>query len=134
MSPWWPACSRRSSALMLALPARKASALAGLLAALVYCLIAGFAVPAQRTLYMVGVVALALWAGRVSSVSRVLCAALLLVLVLDPWAGLAPGFWLSFGAVAVILYVATGRLRAGQAPAPGHGAALGHSLVQWGRV
>ena len=125
---------RRSSALMLALPARKASALAGLLAALVYCLIAGFAVPAQRTLYMVGVVALALWAGRVSSVSRVLCAALLLVLLLDPWAGLAPGFWLSFGAVAVILYVATGRLRAGQAPAPGHGAALGHSLVQWGRV
>ncbi len=125
---------RRSSALMLALPARKASALAGFLAALAYCLIAGFAVPAQRTLYMVGVVALALWAGRVSSVSRVLCAALLLVLLLDPWAVLAPGFWLSFGAVAVILYVATGRLRAGQAPAAGHGAALGHSLVQWGRV
>ena len=116
------------------MPARKASALAGFLAALVYCLIAGFAVPAQRTLYMVGVVALALWAGRVSSVSRVLCAALLLVLLLDPWAVLAPGFWLSFGAVAVILYVATGRLRAGPAPAPGHGAALGHSLVQWGRV
>ena len=119
---------RRFSALMLALPARKASALAGFLAALAYCLIAGFAVPAQRTLYMVGVVALALWAGRVSSVSRVLCAALLLVLLLDPWAVLAPGFWLSFGAVAVILYVVTGRLRAG------HGLALGESLVQWGRV
>jgi competence protein ComEC len=58
----------------------------------------------------------------------VLCAALLLVLLLDPWAVLAPGFWLSFGAVAVILYVATGRLRAG------HGLALGESLVQWGRV
>ena len=119
---------RRSSALLLALPARKASALAGFLAALAYCLIAGFAVPAQRTLYMVGVVALALWAGRVSSVSRVLCAALLLVLLLDPWAVLAPGFWLSFGAVAVILYVATGRPRAGQ------GLAFGHGLVQWGRV
>ena len=125
---------RRSSALMLALPARKVSAVAGFLAALAYCLIAGFAVPAQRTLYMVGVVALALWAGRVSSVSRVLCAALLLVLLLDPWAVLAPGFWLSFGAVAVILYVATGRLRAGPAPALGHGVALGQSLVQWGRV
>jgi competence protein ComEC len=113
---------RRSSALMLALPARKASALAMFLAAFAYCLIAGFAVPAQRTVYMVGVVALALWANRISSVSRVLCFALLVVLLLDPWAVLAPGFWLSFGAVAVILFVATGRLRPG------------HSLVEWGRI
>ena len=113
---------RRSPALMLALPARKASALAMFLAALAYCLIAGFAVPAQRTVYMVGVVALALWANRISSVSRVLCLALLVVLLLDPWAVLAPGFWLSFGAVAVILYVATSRLRPG------------HSLVEWGRI
>ena len=119
---------RRRSSLILALPARKASALAGFVAALSYCLIAGFAVPAQRTLYMVGVVALALWANRIGSVSRVLCLALLLVLLLDPWAVLAPGFWLSFGAVAVILYVATGRLRAGQALGPGD------SLLQWGRV
>jgi competence protein ComEC len=125
---------RRSSALMLALPARKAAALAGFLAALGYCLIAGFAVPAQRTLYMVGVVALALWLGRTSSVSRVLCAALLLVLLLDPWAVLAPGFWLSFGAVAVILFVATGRMRAGPEPAPGHGRKLAASFMQWGRV
>ena len=125
---------RRSTALMLALPARKAAALAGFLAALGYCLIAGFAVPAQRTLYMVGVVALALWANRLSAVSRVLCLALLLVLLLDPWAVLAPGFWLSFGAVAVILYVATGRLRQGQGPAPGRGLALGRHLAQWGRV
>jgi len=119
---------RRSCALMLALPARKASALAGFLAALGYCLIAGFAVPAQRTLYMVGVVALALWANRMSSVSRVLSLALLLVLLLDPWAVLAPGFWLSFGAVAVILFVATGRL------SPGHKLAPGHGLRQWGRI
>ena len=125
---------RHSSALLLALPARKASALAGFLAALAYCLIAGFAVPAQRTLYMVGVVALALWADRVSSVSRVLCSALLLVLLLDPWAVLAPGFWLSFGAVAVILYVATGRLRLRQAQAIGRHRAFGAGLAQWGRV
>ena len=117
---------RRSPALMLALPAAKAAALAGFLAAFGYCLIAGFAVPAQRTLYMVGVAALALWAGRISSISRVLCAALLLVLLLDPWAVLAPGFWLSFGAVAVILYVATHRLAEAHSPVSG--------LVQWGRV
>lgn len=123
---------RRSTALLLALPARKAAALAGFLAAFGYCLIAGFAVPAQRTLYMVGVVALALWANRLGSVSRVLCLALALVLLLDPWAVLAPGFWLSFGAVAVILYAATGRLR--QERVTGHGLALGRHLAQWGRV
>ncbi len=127
---------RRSSRLMLALPARKASALAGFLAALAYCLIAGFAVPAQRTLYMVGVVALALWMGRVNSVSQVLCVALAMVLLLDPWAGLAPGFWLSFGAVAIILYVATGRLRIDAAPdaAPVRLRAQREGLLQWGRV
>lgn len=113
---------RRSERLMLALPAQKAAALAGFLAALAYCLLSGFAVPAQRTLYMVGVVAAALWLGRAEIPSRVLAAALLLVLALDPWAVLSPGFWLSFAAVAVIFYVGTGR----SAPA--------HWLAQWGRV
>src|SRR5262249_604427 len=96
---------RRSETLALALPAQKASALAGFVGALAYCLVSGFAVPAQRTLYMVGVVAAALWCGRASSASRVLAAALLVVLLLDPWAVLSPGFWLSFAAVAVIFHV-----------------------------
>jgi len=113
---------RRSESLVLALPAQKAAALAGFLAAFAYCLISGYAVPAQRTLYMVGVVALALWLGRAASASRVLAAALLLVLVLDPWAGLSPGFWLSFAAVALIFFVATGRT------------STPHWLAQWGRV
>jgi len=115
-------CWRRSEFLALALPAQKAAAVAGFLAAFAYCLISGFAVPAQRTLYMVGVVALALWLGRASSASRVLAAALLLVLLLDPWAVLSPGFWLSFAAVAVIFFVAAGRT------------ARPHWLAQWGRV
>src|SRR5256885_167510 len=102
-------CWRRSETLALALPAQKAAALAGFLAAFGYCLISGFAVPAQRTLYMVGVVAAALWFGRATSASRVLAAALFIVLALDPWAVLSPGFWLSFAAVAVIFFVATGR-------------------------
>jgi competence protein ComEC len=113
---------RRSERLALALPAQKAAALAGFLAAFAYCLVSGFAVPAQRTLYMVGVVALALWLGRTSSASRVLAAALLLVLALDPWAVLSPGFWLSFAAVAVIFYVGVGRT---ENP---------HWLRNWGRV
>ncbi len=35
---------------------------------------------------------------------------MLVVLLFDPWAVLAPGFWLSFGAVALILYVTAHRL------------------------
>ena len=45
-------------------------------------------------------------------VSRVLALALLLVLLLDPWAVLAAGFWLSFGAVALLFYIGAGRLAA----------------------
>ncbi|HEX6267130.1 MAG TPA: DNA internalization-related competence protein ComEC/Rec2, partial [Burkholderiales bacterium] len=99
---------RRVPALALRLPARKAAALAAILAALGYTLLAGFGVPAQRTLYMVTVVALALWSGRIASPARILALALAAVTVLDPWAPLSAGFWLSFGAVALIFYVATG--------------------------
>ena len=101
---------RRVPRLTLALPAVKAAALAALCAAYAYALLAGFAVPAQRTVYMLAVVAAALWLGVFESASVVLCAALLVVVLVDPWAVLAPGFWLSFGAVAVILYVSVGRI------------------------
>ena len=101
--------------LPLLLPAQKVAALAGAGVALLYVLLAGFGVPAQRTLYMLGVVAFALWSGRITSVSHVLCAALGLVVLFDPWAVLWPGFWLSFGAVAIILYATVGRTGAPQA-------------------
>jgi competence protein ComEC len=113
---------RRVPPLALRLPARKAAAAAAVLAALGYTLLSGFAVPAQRTFYMVTVVAAALWAGGIASPTRTLALALAAVLVLDPWAPLAPGFWLSFGAVALIFYVAAGWTRPE------------HRLLQWGRV
>jgi competence protein ComEC len=97
--------------LPLWLPAQKAAALAGMLTALLYVLLAGFGVPAQRTLYMLCVVGLAMWLGRLASVSHILCFALGVVLVLDPWAVLWPGFWLSFGAVAIILFASVGRIK-----------------------
>jgi competence protein ComEC len=100
----------RIPALALRLPAQKAAALSGALAALGYSLIAGFSVPSQRTFFMLSVVAIALWTGRITSPSRVLCWALLAVLLLDPWAVLSPGFWLSFGAVAMIFFVTAGRV------------------------
>jgi competence protein ComEC len=101
---------RRSTRLLLCAPAQRAATLCGLLTAFAYTLLAGFAVPAQRTLYMLAVAATFLWFGLTSSVSTILAAALIVVLLLDPWAVLAPGFWLSFGAVAVILFVTVGRM------------------------
>lgn len=97
--------------LPLLIPAQKVAAFAGAGVGLLYVLLAGFGIPAQRTLYMLTVVAAALWFGRITNVSHVLCAALGVVVLLDPWAVLAPGFWLSFGAVAVILYATSGRIR-----------------------
>ena len=99
------------AALPLRLPAQKAAALAGAVVALLYVLLAGFGVPAQRTFYMLAVVAVALCCGRIVTLSQVLCLALGVVLLLDPWAVLAAGFWLSVGAVAVILYANLGRVR-----------------------
>ena len=116
---------RRSSRLVLRLPARKAAVLAGVSAALIYTLLAGFEVPAQRTLYMLAVMAVALWLNRLSAASAVLSIALLVVVLIDPWAVLAAGFWLSFGAVGVILYVSVGRVEHRGAP---------HWLVTWAHV
>ncbi|MFN0300618.1 MAG: DNA internalization-related competence protein ComEC/Rec2 [Burkholderiales bacterium] len=98
---------RRSSRLLLACPARKAAAVGGVIAATLYCALAGFGIPAQRTLYMLSVAAVALWLDRTQSASRVLALALLVVVAVDPWAVIAPGFWLSFAAVGVIFYTTT---------------------------
>ena len=105
----------RVPSLALRLPAQRAAAFAGAMAALSYALIAGFSVPTQRTFFMLAAIAVALWMGRSMSASRILAWALLAVLLLDPWAGLAPGFWLSFGCVAMIFYVTA--LRSGKAGA-----------------
>jgi len=98
--------------LALAWPARKAAAVASVAAALGYCLMTGYAVPAQRTVVMLAAVAACVLVDRHGSPSRVLALAALAVLATDPWAAISPGFWMSFGAVAAILY-AMG-LRAGR--------------------
>ncbi len=82
---------------------RQVAACVGLISAFAYTLMAGFAVPAQRTLYMLCAVALALLTGRTTQPFHVLACALLLVLLLDPWAVGAAGFWLSFMAVACLM-------------------------------
>jgi competence protein ComEC len=129
VSALWRRSFFTGARLPLLLPAQKAAALAGAVVALFYVLLAGFGVPAQRTLYMLAVVALALWTGRLTAVTHVLCAALFVVVVLDPWAVLWPGFWLSFGAVAMILFAGHGRI--GPRPAGMRGAFMLAGRTQW---
>jgi competence protein ComEC len=94
----------RRNTLPLLIPVGKVAAAVGFLTAFVYAWLAGFQIPAQRTMYMVGVVAFALWSGRNPRSFDIWWWALFFVLVIDPMAPYTPGFWLSFGAVAAILY------------------------------
>lgn len=101
---------RRSHGLTSRLAARKAAAVGGVAAAFAYVLLAGFQIPAQRTLYMLTVAAIGLWLGRPGTASVVWLWALAVVLAWDPWGSLTPGFWLSFGAVGLLLYIGVGRV------------------------
>jgi competence protein ComEC len=89
---------------------RDAAALVGTAAAFGYSLLAGWSVPTQRTMIMIALVALALLLRRRVGAADALAVAALAVLLLDPLAPLAVGFWLSFGAVAAILLASSGAL------------------------
>jgi len=90
---------------------RRAMLVAGLVAAFCYALLAGFSLPTVRALVMLlaGFGAI-LWR-RAIGPGRALLTALTAVLLVDPMAPLAIGFWLSFGAVAVLIWVFSGRAR-----------------------
>lgn len=89
-------------------PLQRPVMLAGLGVALAYSLLAGFSVPTERTLVMVAVVVLASCAGRRLPPFHVLLLALVAVLCWSPLAVHAAGFWLSFGAVTVLLIFGEG--------------------------
>ncbi|MES1944333.1 DNA internalization-related competence protein ComEC/Rec2 [Salinisphaera sp. PC39] len=91
------------------------AAAAAALAATGYALLSGFDLPARRALIMTLAVLAAVLLRRRTAPSRLLAVAALAVLAADPFAVLAPGFWLSFGAVAWLLYLAGGRGRPGPA-------------------
>ncbi|OOG24531.1 DNA internalization-related competence protein ComEC/Rec2 [Thioalkalivibrio denitrificans] len=103
---------RRIPGAPLRLPVQRAGALAAIATGLAYALLAGLSVPTQRALVMLSVAMMAVWLGRTGRPWHVLSVALVAVLLLDPAATLGAGFWLSFGAVAVILLAVAGRLRA----------------------
>jgi len=78
--------------------------------ALLYAVLAGFALPAQRALIMIGVFLFALFSARQTLIVNVLYIAVILVLILDPFAIIAADFWLSFMAVIFILYITRFRI------------------------
>lgn len=81
-----------------------------MLAALGYGLLAGFQVPVQRACLMLAVVLVWRLSFRHLGATLPLLVALDGVLLYEPLASLLPGFWLSFGAVATLIYCFAGRL------------------------
>ncbi len=100
---WKRLCFRGVPAPLL-VAAPKIAALGAASFAAFYAALAGFNVPAQRTLWMLAVFAAAFVCGRRPASSLVLAWALAFVLIAGPWAVTSPGFWLSFCAVASILH------------------------------
>lgn len=86
------------------------AATAGVALAFAYALLSGFSVPAQRTAVMLAAFLLLRCCGRAGSPSWSVGAATIAVLLFDPLAVLSAGFWLSFCAVAAIIFLAGGRL------------------------
>ena len=116
------------------IPARVVATLVAMLVAWLYCLLAGWGVPAQRTFFMLACVAVSILVRHTLSASRVLAAAAAVVVLADPWAPLATGFWLSFLAVGILFAAgAAGSARHKVASAAQHAKQLcaEASRLQW---
>jgi competence protein ComEC len=95
---------------LLAWPPQRVAAMSALAVAILYSALAGFSIPTQRAVVMLAVFMAAIILQRNIHSLNTLAVAMLAVLLLDPLAVLSAGFWLSFLAVAVIVYAVAGRL------------------------
>lgn len=93
------------------IPAQHFALVGGWLGALAYSLLAGFNVPTQRTLVMLAVAALCRWRGRSLLDWNSWWMSAVAVTLYDPLAIFDRGAWLSFYAVAIILWLLQGHLR-----------------------
>ncbi|MEM7400874.1 MAG: DNA internalization-related competence protein ComEC/Rec2 [Pseudomonadota bacterium] len=96
-------CWKRSERLCLRIPAQQIAAIGAILAAIFYAMLAGFSIPTQRAMTMATVVFFSIFMMQSFRPWNILSLALICVLLVDPFSILAPGFWLSFIAVAIIL-------------------------------
>lgn len=102
---------RKIKRLPLILPAREAGIIAGLFAGFVYGAVSGLSIPTQRALVMLSVFSLTSLLRRHTQPWNAWLWSLFLVLVIDPLAELTIGFWLSFSAVAAIIYATSWRIK-----------------------
>lgn len=79
-------------------------AIAAFFAAILYAALAGFSIPTQRALIIVVVMMYSIFSNKRYAVSQIIMSSLFFILIFDPFAVLSAGFWLSFGAVFIILY------------------------------
>lgn len=93
----------RAFGLVTTLPPRASGVVAALALTSAYVVLAGAGLSLVRAFAMSLAGMVALLAGRSSAPSAAFSYALAVVLVIDPMAPLGSGFWLSFGAVAVLL-------------------------------
>jgi competence protein ComEC len=105
----WRQTARLRRPWTLTLPAPTVAAWGALLAATAYAFIAGWGVPAQRTLLMLAVVLLLRQRGLRADWRDVMALALSAVLLWDPWAVRQAGFWLSFVAVGMLFVAGSSR-------------------------
>ncbi len=94
---------RRQPIWCLRLPAPLAARWGGVLLATGYALVAGWGVPAQRTVALLFLVALLQSSGRLWPWPLALLVCAVPIGLADPWALVQPGFWLSFVAVALLM-------------------------------
>ena len=87
------------------------AAILAIVLALIYSGLAGFSLSTVRATVMLAVVLSALALRRRAKTGHGLVFALMLVLLLEPFAPLKPGFWLSFCAVACLLAGFAGQVR-----------------------
>ena len=92
-----------SAALCLRGSHRDRAMLGGALVTSTYAFMAGFAVPSQRGVMMLAVLAITFLSRRRTEPLRILASVAMLVLVLDLVSLMKPGFALLFGAVVVLL-------------------------------
>jgi len=102
----WPRIP--NAALYIASP--RIAAVCAIAAAFFYAALAGFTLPTQRAVIMIGIAMLAIWRQQPIVPGQVLAIALLAVLLYDPTAVISGSFWLSFSAVAIIFYTMLGRV------------------------
>ena len=96
---------RQFKRLTSRLPATHATLFIALPLTAAYALFTGFAIPVQRSFFMIALSAIALLRGSDTARPSILAMIMAAIVLFDPWVVIHAGFWLSFCLTAVIIYI-----------------------------